>query len=179
MIKYLPLQCLGETTDEKIFAINFEWSCSFTMKLKNEVHEALFLSLLVGWVATDDNMWQFKRNDFWWVQQKKEASCHLKVGSSYIRFNSAHSIYQLDGNVPKTVMSCEKINISKLFKFKWFKCVMFQDKMAKCPDDHFKVARYLDPNKGIGLALTAKIIKENSLVLYRSTYCALTQEKWE
>ena len=56
---------------------------------------------------------------------------------------------------------------------------MFQDEMALYLDDHFRLGRYLSPSIDVGPTFTAKIIKEHSQVLHRSTYCALTQEEWK
>ena len=44
---------------------------------------------------------------------------------AYIRSNTAHEIYKLDGEVPKMVMSGETSNISQFCKLEWFKWVMF------------------------------------------------------
>ena len=64
-------------------------------------------------------------------------------------------------------------------EFEWFKWVMFSDKMAPYPDDHYKLGRCLGPSIDIGPDVVAKIIKENDQILHRSTYQALTQEEWE
>ena len=42
--------------------------------------------------------------------------------------------------------------------------------MALYLDDHVKLGRYLGSSIDVGLALTVKIIKENGMVLHRSTY---------
>ena len=52
----------------------------------------------------------------------------------YIRSNTAHEIYKLDGEVPQTVMSGETSGISQFCKLEWFKWVMFQDETAPFPD---------------------------------------------
>ena len=44
---------------------------------------------------------------------------------AYIRSNTAHEIYKLDGEVPKTVMSGEISNISQFCKLEWFQWIMF------------------------------------------------------
>ena len=44
---------------------------------------------------------------------------------AYIRFNTAHDIYKLDGEVPKTVMSGETSDISQFYKLEWVEWVMF------------------------------------------------------
>ena len=41
------------------------------------------------------------------------------------RSNTAHDIYKLDGEVPKTVMSDETSDISQFCKLEWFDWVMF------------------------------------------------------
>ena len=44
---------------------------------------------------------------------------------AYIRFNTAHEIYKLDREVPKTVMSGKTSDISQFCTLEWFKWVMF------------------------------------------------------
>ena len=51
---------------------------------------------------------------------------------AYIRSNTAHAIYKLDGKVPKTVMSGETSDMrhQSICKLEWFKWVMFHDETA-------------------------------------------------
>ena len=44
---------------------------------------------------------------------------HLEL-ESYIRSNSAHSTYKLDGEVPETIMFSKTSDINQFFEFKWF-----------------------------------------------------------
>ena len=44
---------------------------------------------------------------------------------SFIRSNTAHGIYKLDGEVPETIMYSEMSDISQFCEFKWFAWVMF------------------------------------------------------
>ena len=44
---------------------------------------------------------------------------------AYIRSNTAHEIYKLDGEVPKMLLSEETSDISQFCKQEWFKWVMF------------------------------------------------------
>ena len=44
---------------------------------------------------------------------------------SYIRSNTVHGIYKLDGEVPETIMSGMILDISQFCEFEWFKWVMF------------------------------------------------------
>ena len=95
----------------------------------------------------------------------------------YIRSNTAHKIYKLDGEVPKTVMSGETSDISQLCKLEWFKWVMFQEETALSLDDVLKLGHYLGPSIDVGQAMTAKILTENGQVLHRSIYRPLTPEE--
>ena len=52
---------------------------------------------------------------------------------AYIRSNTAHDIYKLNGEVPKTVMSGETSNIGQFCELEWFEWVMYQDKTAPLP----------------------------------------------
>ena len=48
---------------------------------------------------------------------------------AYFRYNAAHEIYKLDGQVPNTVMSGKTSDISQFCKQEWFKCIIFPDKL--------------------------------------------------
>ena len=56
----------------------------------------------------------------------------------YIRSSTVHGTYTLNGDVSKAKMSGETSVISQFCEFEWFEWVMFQDKIAQYPDDHFK-----------------------------------------
>ena len=51
---------------------------------------------------------------------------------------------------------------------------MFRDQPVAFLDDNLVLSRYLGPGIDVGPALTAKILKANEEVVYRSTYHALT-----
>ena len=94
---------------------------------------------------------------------------------SYIRSNTAHINYKLDGEVPETIMSGEMSNISQFCEFEWFEWVMFQDKIEAYPMiTSGWVDRYLGLSIDMGHSLMENIIKKNGQILYRSTYQALT-----
>ena len=57
---------------------------------------------------------------------------------AYIRSNTAHEIYRLDGEVPETVMSCKASDISQFCKLEWFEWVLFRDETDLFPDDMLK-----------------------------------------
>ena len=51
---------------------------------------------------------------------------------------------------------------------------MFRDQPVAFPDDNPVLGRYLRPAIDVGPALTAKTLKANGEVVYRSAYRALT-----
>ena len=87
-----------------------------------------------------------------------------------IMSNTAHGNYKVDGKVPEPIMSGKTSDISQFCELEQFEWLMFQDKAAAYPNDHFRLNRYLGLSIDIGPALMAKIIKENGQVLHRSTY---------
>jgi hypothetical protein len=80
----------------------------------------------------------------------------------------------LQGKVPETVMSGETSDISQFCEFAFYDWIMFRDQPVAFPDDNPVLGRYLGPAIDVGPALTAKILKANGEVVYRSTYRALT-----
>ena len=93
---------------------------------------------------------------------------------AYVRSNTAHDIFILQGEVPETVMSGETSDISQFCEFAFYDWIMFRDQPVAFPDDNPVLGRYLGPAIDVGPALTAKILKANGEVVYRSTYRALT-----
>ena len=123
--------------------------------------------------------------------KKGSGTKHIKSGTpkrlwddclelqSYIRSNTAHSIYKWDGEVTEIIMPKEMSSISKFYEFEWFKWVMFKDETAPYSKEYFKLGRYLGPSIDVGPFLMAKFIKKVGQVFHRSTYKAPTQEEWE
>ena len=77
----------------------------------------------------------------------------------YIRYNSAHELYKLDGKFPKTVMSGETSDISHFCELEWFKWVMFQDETVPFPDDVLKLGHYIGPSIDIDSVMTKKFLQ--------------------
>ena len=93
---------------------------------------------------------------------------------AYVRSHTAHDIYSLQGEVPETVMSGETADISQFCEFAFYDWIMFRDEPVAFPDANPVIGRYLGPAIDVGPALTAKILKANGEVVYRSTYRHLT-----
>ena len=66
----------------------------------------------------------------------------------------------LDGEVPKIVMSCETSDISQFCKLEWFEWVMSNDVL--------KLGHYLGPSINAGPVMTANTLTQNGQVLHRS-----------
>ena len=93
---------------------------------------------------------------------------------AYIRSNTAHEIYKLDGEVPKTVISGETSDTSQFCELEWFECVMFGDETAPFPVDVQKLGHYLGPRIDVIPAMTTKMLTKNGLAFHGSTYRLLT-----
>ena len=100
--------------------------------------------------------------------------CLLEV---YIRSNTAHDIYKLDWEIPKTVMSCKASDISQFFIVELFKWVTFPDENAPFLGDVLKLGYYLVPSIDVGPAMTEKILNKNRQELHSSTYRILTPDE--
>jgi hypothetical protein len=70
-------------------------------------------------------------------------------------------------------------DISQICEFAWYDWVMFRNTVNTIayPDKRLTLGRYLGPAINIGLALTAKILKQNGQYVCRSTLRHLTPEE--
>ncbi len=94
-----------------------------------------------------------------------------------IRSNTSNNICMTNGQVPETVMTGSTSDISHLCEIAWYDWVMFRDNIPTFPDDKLILGCYLGPATDIGSALTAKILKSNGQVVFRSTLRHLTDDE--
>ena len=94
-----------------------------------------------------------------------------------IRSNTSNDIFMTSGEVPETIMTGSTADISHICEFAWYDWVMFRDNIPTFPDDRLILGRYLGPAIDIGSALTAKILKSNGQVVYRSTLRHLNDDE--
>ena len=94
-----------------------------------------------------------------------------------LRSCTANNVFELKGEVPRTVMKGETANITHLCEFGWYDWVYFRDNAVTYPDDNWVLGRWLGPSTDIGPALCAKILKENGRCVYRSSYRLLTEDE--
>jgi hypothetical protein len=91
-----------------------------------------------------------------------------------VRSNTSNAIYMTKGKVPETIMTGSTADISHICEFAWYDWVMFRDNIPMFLDHKLILRRYLGPATNVGSALTAKILKSNGQVVYRSTLRHLT-----
>ena len=96
---------------------------------------------------------------------------------SLIRSNTAHNIYELNGEVPETIVSGQTSDISHFCELEWYEWVKFRDSAIPFPEDKEVLGRYCGPSIDIGPAMTIKILKANGEQVHRSTYRPLTQNE--
>ena len=89
---------------------------------------------------------------------------------AYIRSNKAHDIYELQGEVPETLIFGETSNITQFSELGWYEWVCFGDTAVTYPGDKVVLGRYLGPSMNVGPALTAKMLKANGQVMHWSSY---------
>ncbi len=97
----------------------------------------------------------------------------------FICSHTANYIYATGGEVPETIMKGGTADISQICKFAWYDWVIFRDTVNTItfPDKRLTLGRYLGPAIDIGLALPAKILKQNSQYVCRSMLHHLMPEE--
>jgi hypothetical protein len=90
---------------------------------------------------------------------------------------TSNDIYMTAGQVPETIMTRNTTNISHIVEFGWYDWVMFCDNEPSFPNDKLILGCYLGPTIDTGSALTAKILKSNSVFVCRSILQHLTDEE--
>jgi hypothetical protein len=93
--------------------------------------------------------------------------------------HTANDIYATGREAPETIMKGGTADISRICKFFWYDWVMFRDSVNTIAflDNKLTLGRYLGPATDVGLALTAKILKQNGQFVCRLTPRHLTPEE--
>ena len=125
------------------------------------------------------------------IREVKRASARLMVKSrapkalwdhslelaAMIRSHTATNILSAFGEVPETILTGNTADISVVCQFGWYDWVMYRDTTPSYPDESIVLGRYLGPALDVGSALTAKILRLNGQVVYRSTLRHLTPDE--
>ena len=92
-----------------------------------------------------------------------------------IRTHTALSLFDLDGEVPETVLSGDTPDISHLCEFEWYEFVWFLNP-TEASMDRRQLGRYLGPSFDVGQAMCSKVITEKGTVLSRTSVFPLSDE---
>jgi hypothetical protein len=98
---------------------------------------------------------------------------------AYIRSNTALDSFELQGQVPETILSGQTADISPFVEHGWYYWVKWYDSQASFPEPRERLGRWLGPSLDIGPAMTSKILKENGQVLHLSSFRALTADEMQ
>ena len=102
---------------------------------------------------------------------------HCLELEALIRSNTAQSSYELDSQVPETVVSGQTSDISTVAEFAWYDWIYWWDTVSGFPEPREQLGRWLGPALDIGPAMTAKVLKENGQYVYTSSYRALHEDE--
>jgi len=102
---------------------------------------------------------------------------HCLEREAYVRSNTVQDIFQLNGQVPETVVSGETSDITTFAEYEWYEWIKYRDTSIPFPDDRVVLGRDLGPAIDIGPCYTRKILKPNGQVVYRSTVRSLTPDE--
>ena len=102
---------------------------------------------------------------------------HCLELEGYIRSNTAHNHYELNGQVPETLISGQTADISPIAELGWYQWVYWWNLPSGFPESKEELGRWLGPALDIGPAMTSKILKENGQILYVSTYRPLSEDE--
>ena len=116
-------------------------------------------------------------------QEMAKSSCPAKLWNhclkleAYIRSHTPLDKYELQGQVPETIMLGQTIDISLFVELPFYVWVKFWDNLARYPEPKEQLSCWLGPAINIGPAMMAKIQKSNRQVLYMSMYHGHTDDE--
>lgn len=102
---------------------------------------------------------------------------HCLELEAFIRSHTALDHYELNGEVPETLLSGQTADISPFVECGWYDWVKFYDQGAQFPEPKEVYGRWLGPSTDVGPAMTAKILNSNKQVLHRSSYRPISDDE--
>ena len=94
-----------------------------------------------------------------------------------LRSHTALDHYELQGQVPETLVSGQTADISAFSQHSFYDFVKFWDTKSSYPEDKEVYGRWLGPAMDVGPAHCSKILQDNGHVIYLSTFRSLTEEE--
>ena len=117
-------------------------------------------------------------------QKMAKSSCLAKLWDNcleleaYIRSHTALDKYELQGQVPKTIISGQTTDIFLFIELPFYAWVKFWDNLVKYPEPKEQLGHWLGPAINFGPAMRAKILKYSAQVLYVFTYHSLIDDEY-
>ena len=102
---------------------------------------------------------------------------HCMELEAFIRSHTALDQYELQGQVPETIMSGQTADISQFSEFAWYDWIIWWDTSSGFPEAKEVLGRWLGPAVDIGPAMTAKVLKQNGTTTYVSSYRVLNNHE--
>ena len=102
---------------------------------------------------------------------------HCVELEGYIRSHTAHDIYELNGEVPETLVTGQPSDISPFVEHPWYGWVKYWDPNVAFPDSKEVLGRWLGPSIDVGPAMTSKILQANGQVIHAATYRGLNEDE--
>ena len=103
--------------------------------------------------------------------------------ASVVRSHTAHDMFQLQGEVPETILRGTTADISHVCEFAWYQWVIYNEpnpETSKFSESQERLGRYLGPTQpGIGSVMSYYVLNEKGVPLRRTTVRALTPEEQE
>ena len=91
-----------------------------------------------------------------------------------IRSHTVHTSYELQGEVPETIMTGQTAYISNICEYDWYEWLMFLDNVTSYPEDRRTLGRYIGPAIDVGSFLCYKILKTDGNISWWTTVSSLT-----
>jgi hypothetical protein len=95
----------------------------------------------------------------------------------YIRSHTAHDLFELNGEVPETLVTGQPSDISPFAELGWYQWVKYWDLNESFPHHKEVLGRWLGPSVAVGPAMTSKILKQNGQVIHVATYRPLNEDE--
>lgn len=102
---------------------------------------------------------------------------HCLELEALVRSNTALDIYELQGEVPETLVSGQTSDISPFSEYGWYDWVYYYEPVAQYPELKKQLGRWLGPAIDIGPAMTSKVLKQNGYYIHVSTVVKLTEDE--
>ena len=91
-----------------------------------------------------------------------------------IWLHTSHTAYEIQGEVPETIMTGQTAEISNICEYDWYKCVIFRDNTTSYPYDKLTLGRYIFPATDVGSAMYYKILKSDCKIACSTAVRSLT-----